>query len=154
MEVGSPNNLTAITLGSAISPSTTAKRNARERRRVQAVNEAFCKLRRLVPLMRTKDRSKRVSKLKTLASAIEYIAVLSDILSSHQESWIYRDRGIEVSMEKVEKTLVNILTMVDLHNYSPANSFTNKLANWTTLNSKRYEYSENVVSYKIMYEYM
>ncbi|KAI5702593.1 hypothetical protein M8J75_001840 [Diaphorina citri] len=105
MEVGSPNNLTAITLGSAISPSTTAKRNARERRRVQAVNEAFCKLRRLVPLMRTKDRSKRVSKLKTLASAIEYIAVLSDVLSSHQESW-------------------------------------------------RYKYSENVVSYKIMYEYM
>lgn len=37
-------------------PPSTAKRNARERRRVEAVNEAFCKLRRLVPLMRNKDR--------------------------------------------------------------------------------------------------
>lgn len=35
---------------------STAKRNARERRRVEAVNEAFCKLSRLVPLMRSKDR--------------------------------------------------------------------------------------------------
>uniref|UniRef100_A0A8D8ZD75 Achaete-scute complex protein T5 n=1 Tax=Cacopsylla melanoneura TaxID=428564 RepID=A0A8D8ZD75_9HEMI len=78
---------------------TTVRRNARERRRVQAVNEAFCKLRRLVPQVRIKDRSKRLSKLKTLASAMEYIAILSDILSAHHESWSYQFKEDILSYE-------------------------------------------------------
>ncbi|KAL1459388.1 hypothetical protein WDU94_011373 [Cyamophila willieti] len=79
------NHLSVV---SASKCPTTARRNARERRRVQAVNEAFCKLSRLVPQVRVKDRSKRVSKLKTLAAAMEYIAILSDILSAHHKTWV------------------------------------------------------------------
>ncbi|XP_044254524.1 protein atonal homolog 7-like [Tribolium madens] len=55
-----------------------AKRNARERRRVQAVNTAFARLRKAVPLENA--RGKRVSKVKTLQQAIEYIQALVQLL--------------------------------------------------------------------------
>lgn len=54
-----------------------AKRNARERRRVQAVNGAFSKLRKHIPY---ENRNKRLSKVKTLKIAIEYIHCLQDLL--------------------------------------------------------------------------
>lgn len=60
-----------------------AKRNARERRRVQAVNMAFMRLRRCVPV---ENRTKRLSKVKTLHRAIEYIAALDRILKQDQTS--------------------------------------------------------------------
>ncbi|KAI5733069.1 hypothetical protein M8J76_007342 [Diaphorina citri] len=47
---------------------------------------------------------------------------------------VHRDFSDGVLMAELLKKLWP--KMVDLHNYSPANSFTNKLANWTTLNSK------------------
>ena len=56
-----------------------AKRNARERRRVQAVNSAFVQLRKCVPF---ENRNKRLSKVKTLQKAIEYIEDLTRTLSS------------------------------------------------------------------------
>jgi len=55
-----------------------ARRNARERRRVQAVNTAFAKLRKCVPV---ENRSKRLSKVKTLQKAIEYISTLCELLN-------------------------------------------------------------------------
>ncbi|GAB6032272.1 hypothetical protein CHUAL_010912 [Chamberlinius hualienensis] len=58
-------------------PHLVERRNARERRRVQAVNSAFARLRKSVPL---ENRSKRVSKVKTLQKAIEYINYLQDVL--------------------------------------------------------------------------
>ncbi|XP_069683154.1 uncharacterized protein [Periplaneta americana] len=59
-------------------PVLVARRNARERRRVQAVNTAFSRLRKVVPL--ENNRGKRVSKVKTLHKAIEYISQLQDLL--------------------------------------------------------------------------
>ncbi|XP_071530051.1 uncharacterized protein [Panulirus ornatus] len=59
-------------------PHLVARRNARERRRVQSVNVAFARLRRVVPF--TSGRSKRVSKVKTLQGAIDYIYQLQDLL--------------------------------------------------------------------------
>ncbi|XP_025422036.1 protein lin-32-like isoform X2 [Sipha flava] len=56
-----------------------ARRNARERRRVQAVNWAFSRLRKVVPL--EENKSKRMSKVKTLQLAIEYINQLQGVLS-------------------------------------------------------------------------
>ncbi|XP_050524897.1 protein lin-32-like isoform X2 [Daktulosphaira vitifoliae] len=56
-----------------------ARRNARERRRVQAVNWAFARLRKVVPL--EENKSKRMSKVKTLQLAIEYINQLQGVLS-------------------------------------------------------------------------
>ncbi|KAK7086464.1 hypothetical protein SK128_012589 [Halocaridina rubra] len=62
-------------------PHLVARRNARERRRVQSVNVAFARLRRVVPC--TSGRSKRVSKVKTLQGAIDYIQHLQDILKEN-----------------------------------------------------------------------
>ncbi|XP_067123552.1 achaete-scute homolog 1-like [Centruroides vittatus] len=59
-------------------PHLVARRNARERRRVQAVNNAFARLRKSVPI---ENRNKRLSKVKTLHRAIEYINALQDMLS-------------------------------------------------------------------------
>ncbi|XP_037038092.1 helix-loop-helix protein 1-like [Bradysia coprophila] len=56
------------------------KRNERERFRVQAVNDAFCRLRRLIPTIAA--RRKRVSKVKTLKKAVQYIIQLQAILQS------------------------------------------------------------------------
>lgn len=54
-----------------------AKRNARERKRVEQVNNAFAELRKCIPI---ENRKKRVSKVRTLRVAIEYIKSLSNIL--------------------------------------------------------------------------
>lgn len=64
-------------------PHLVAKRNARERRRVQAVNSAFTRLRKSVPF---DNRNKRLSKVKTLQKAIEYIESLTDVLMSEKPS--------------------------------------------------------------------
>ncbi|XP_046666986.1 achaete-scute homolog 3-like isoform X2 [Homalodisca vitripennis] len=70
-------------------PQLVARRNARERRRVQAVNSAFARLRRVVPLEHS--RGKRVSKVKTLQRAIEYISSLLSLLRHPQHHpWEYR----------------------------------------------------------------
>ncbi|CAN7939079.1 unnamed protein product, partial [Ixodes hexagonus] len=58
-------------------PHLVARRNARERRRVQAVNNAFSRLRKCVPI---ENRAKRLSKVKTLHKAIEYIQALQELL--------------------------------------------------------------------------
>ncbi|KAF8774092.1 heart- and neural crest derivatives-expressed protein 2-like [Argiope bruennichi] len=63
-------------------PHLVARRNARERRRVQAVNTAFSRLRRSVP---AENKNKRLSKVKTLHRAIEYIQMLQDMLSKADE---------------------------------------------------------------------
>ncbi|KAK3886952.1 hypothetical protein Pcinc_008923 [Petrolisthes cinctipes] len=59
-------------------PHLVARRNARERRRVQSVNVAFTRLRRVVPL--ATGRSKRVSKVRVLENAITYISHLQALL--------------------------------------------------------------------------
>ncbi|XP_054716930.1 achaete-scute homolog 1a-like [Uloborus diversus] len=63
-------------------PHLVARRNARERRRVQAVNSAFSRLRKSVP---TENRNKRLSKVKTLHRAIEYIQMLQEMLTKADE---------------------------------------------------------------------
>ncbi|GAB0089215.1 Helix-loop-helix DNA-binding domain superfamily [Sergentomyia squamirostris] len=54
-------------------PQMVEIRNARERSRVRAVNEAYEKLRKMVPAI--SNRRKRVSKVKTLQKAAQYIQV-------------------------------------------------------------------------------
>ncbi|XP_030754852.1 achaete-scute complex protein T3-like [Sitophilus oryzae] len=62
-------------------PQVVEKRNARERRRVQAVNSAFVKLRNAIPIQNS--RGKRISKVKTLLHAIEYIRLLNGLLRDY-----------------------------------------------------------------------
>ena len=56
------------------------RRNARERRRVQAVNGAFQRLRRLIPF---ENKHKRISKVKTLKLAMDYIDQLQALIQEH-----------------------------------------------------------------------
>ncbi|KAK4887051.1 hypothetical protein RN001_003322 [Aquatica leii] len=63
-------------------PQVVAKRNARERRRVQAVNSAFVRLRKALPI--ENSRGKRVSKVKTLQNAIQYIQGLQQLIQDDQ----------------------------------------------------------------------
>lgn len=70
------------------------KRNARERRRVEAVNGAFLRLRRAVPL--DNKRGKRVSKVKILTRAIDYILNMKDAIDKHDgvsSQYVYDDRN-------------------------------------------------------------
>ncbi|KAK0417895.1 hypothetical protein QR680_013266 [Steinernema hermaphroditum] len=61
-----------------------AKRNARERTRVHTVNQAFLVLKFHLPALRA--NSKRVSKLKILRAAINYIYSLADWLKTANKS--------------------------------------------------------------------
>uniref|UniRef100_A0A915PC70 BHLH domain-containing protein n=1 Tax=Setaria digitata TaxID=48799 RepID=A0A915PC70_9BILA len=64
-------------------PFMVAKRNARERTRVHAVNQAFVALKYHLPAIRS--NAKRVSKLKILRAAINYIAALTDLLHGNTD---------------------------------------------------------------------
>uniref|UniRef100_A0A183UKU6 BHLH domain-containing protein n=1 Tax=Toxocara canis TaxID=6265 RepID=A0A183UKU6_TOXCA len=62
-------------------PTAVAKRNARERTRVHTVNQAFVVLKYHLPSVRS--NAKRVSKLKILKAAINYIYALTDMLQDY-----------------------------------------------------------------------
>ncbi|VDK87621.1 unnamed protein product [Onchocerca ochengi] len=64
-------------------PFMVAKRNARERTRVHAVNQAFVALKFHLPAIRS--NAKRVSKLKILRAAITYIGALTDLLRGNAD---------------------------------------------------------------------
>lgn len=68
-----------------------ARRNARERKRVQAVNSAFVRLRKVVPV---ENRGKRLSKVKTLHRAIEYIDELTRILEEEEAKNVAGDNEV------------------------------------------------------------
>ncbi|XP_054774584.2 basic helix-loop-helix transcription factor scleraxis-like [Lytechinus pictus] len=72
-------------------PHLVQRRNARERRRVQLVNDGFIRLRRKIP---TEPRNKKLSKVKTLRSAINYILHLQQMIT---ESDTQQQRMIEYS---------------------------------------------------------
>jgi len=59
---------------------SVARRNARERSRVHGVNQMFDVLRQRLPALR--HRQKRVSKLKILRAAIDYICDLKHVLTA------------------------------------------------------------------------
>ena len=65
-------------------PHIVAKRNARERRRVETVNNAFLRLRRHVPF---DSKHKRLSKVKTLRYAIDYIKRLTELINNHDKQY-------------------------------------------------------------------
>ncbi|CAD5123664.1 DgyrCDS11986 [Dimorphilus gyrociliatus] len=69
-----------------------AKRNARERKRVQNVNSAFTYLRRHIPY---ENRHKRLSKVKTLRIAIDYIQSLQSLISEHDQTLPSKENSAE-----------------------------------------------------------
>ena len=60
------------------------KRNARERTRVHTVNQAFTILKTKLPTLRA--NTKRVSKLKILRTAIEYIGALRNMIKQDDQT--------------------------------------------------------------------
>nr|CAB3223485.1 Achaete-Scute a-like1 basic helix-loop-helix transcription factor protein [Phallusia mammillata] len=81
---------------------SVARRNARERRRIKHVNSAFDDLRKRVP---TGNDYRKISKVETLRSAIEYIKALeaiverqeTEVTSSHVTSSTNQDPSLEGS---------------------------------------------------------
>ncbi|XP_062553100.1 achaete-scute homolog 1a-like [Armigeres subalbatus] len=71
------------------------RRNQRERVRVRAVNEAFARLRQVVPA--TRFSPKRVSKVKTLKRAVEYIGDLQRRLDTI-ESMLLNDSTLSSTL--------------------------------------------------------
>ncbi|KAK1167141.1 hypothetical protein AOXY_G11805 [Acipenser oxyrinchus oxyrinchus] len=61
-------------------PATVARRNERERNRVKLVNNGFATLREHVP---NGAANKKMSKVETLRSAVEYIRALQQLLDEH-----------------------------------------------------------------------
>ena len=61
-------------------PHAVARRNERERNRVKLVNNGFATLREHVP---NGAHNKKMSKVETLRSAVEYIRALQQLLDEH-----------------------------------------------------------------------
>ena len=69
-------------------PATMAKRNARERRRVQNINRTLDNLEKVLPeyYMDKKDKNKKLSKLEVLRSTIDYIQTLQFVLNEDSKN--------------------------------------------------------------------
>nr|CAB3223516.1 Achaete-Scute a-like2 achaete-scute like protein [Phallusia mammillata] len=80
-----PEPLTEVRRGGGVAgknPSSVARRNARERRRIRNVNSAFDELRQHVP--NGERNRKKISKVDTLQSAIEYIKALEELVQNRR----------------------------------------------------------------------
>lgn len=64
-------------------PTSVARRNERERNRVKMVNMGFATLRQHVP---NGAKNKKMSKVETLRSAVEYIRQLQRLLGQNAEN--------------------------------------------------------------------
>ena len=62
-------------------PPKTVRRNARERNRVKQIDVGFEKLRTTIP---TAAQQKKISRVKILASAVDYIQHLHTLISEHE----------------------------------------------------------------------
>ncbi|XP_055539822.1 achaete-scute homolog 2-like [Wyeomyia smithii] len=99
----SPSLPSAARVFPATSPAATARRytniierrNQRERVRVRMVNEAFARLRQMVPA--TRSSSKRVSKVKTLKRAVDYIGELRRRLATFESFLTDASAGMKSS---------------------------------------------------------
>lgn len=63
-------------------PTSVARRNERERNRVKMVNMGFATLRQHVP---NGAKNKKMSKVETLRSAVEYIRQLQKVLGQNSD---------------------------------------------------------------------
>ena len=88
-------------------PNSVLRRNARERDRIRNVNDAFDSLRSHVP---NGDlvKGRKISKVETLKSAIEYIHALRDILGDRIQPVEFDDKSdAESSTSESEKRIEN-----------------------------------------------
>ena len=100
------------------------KRNERERDRVRCVNEGYNKLKRHLPL---KNKQKRISKVETLRTAIQYIKHLQTLLNQNDVNKNFVEslgssRGDDICVDvKSETTEDGETDLSDMdQNYEPA----------------------------------
>ncbi|XP_055969345.1 transcription factor ATOH7 [Sorex fumeus] len=93
MKSGRAGGQAAGACGGPGRPEDAARRrlaaNARERRRMQGLNSAFDRLRRVVPQW---GQDKKLSKYETLQMALSYIVALTHILAEAERDWVARHR--------------------------------------------------------------
>ena len=118
--LGQTRRRRAATSAKQKEPAVVARRNARERKRVKLVNDGFMRLRKHVP---TDPKNKKLSKVKTLRSAIDYIRHLQHVLAmanKHQmeaaeheaagpqtQSWITASDFVSTTIRAAQPRTVN-----------------------------------------------
>ncbi|KAK6169243.1 hypothetical protein SNE40_020328 [Patella caerulea] len=90
-----------------LEPNFIRRRNERERDRVRCVNEGYERLKEHLPL---ENKEKRISKVETLRSAIQYIKHLQSLLAETDDDSFYnmassRKRKINDSSTELDKNL-------------------------------------------------
>ena len=88
-----------------LNPSVS-RRNERERKRVKMVNMGFETLRQHVPVGR---KNKKMSKVETLRSAVQYIKQLKDMLDSEDGSSMEDLLPSDVDMDELENKVTEMI---------------------------------------------
>lgn len=83
----------------AMSAPKTVRRNARERNRVKQIDVGFEKLRVTIP---TAAAQKKISRVKILSSAVDYISHLHSIINDHES--VCRSAGPIIKQEPLTPT--------------------------------------------------
>uniref|UniRef100_A0A0M3I6R7 BHLH domain-containing protein n=1 Tax=Ascaris lumbricoides TaxID=6252 RepID=A0A0M3I6R7_ASCLU len=126
-------------------PTAVAKRNARERTRVHTVNQAFVVLKHHLPSIRS--NAKRVSKLKILKAAINYIYALSDMLQDYpsqrisgptlnfvRDTKLHQNKNLSTSQRsKASNNTVDSTGASLLNSVPSSNDYVNSVRNETFL---------------------
>lgn len=98
----------AVSTAKQKEPAVVARRNARERKRVKLVNDGFVRLRKHVP---TDPKNKKLSKVKTLRSAIDYIRHLQHLLSQANKHQLHSESEIDTA---ASSSTIEWITTADL----------------------------------------
>ncbi|XP_076311393.1 uncharacterized protein LOC143225581 [Tachypleus tridentatus] len=110
-------------------PAAVARRNERERNRVRLVNMGFATLRQHVP---NGTKNRKMSKVETLRSAVEYIKQLQDLLTHQDESDYYDETLLTIpTTEAGRDTTCSTLTCSLLPTY-PSSAVSSCIPSETT----------------------
>ena len=97
-------------------PAVVARRNARERKRVKLVNDGFVRLRKHVP---TDPKNKKLSKVKTLRSAIDYIRHLQHLLSQANKHQIHGESDLDPAATSSSIEWIATTDLVSANSFFP-----------------------------------
>ncbi|KAI2808352.1 protein dimerization [Blomia tropicalis] len=103
-------------------PTSVARRNERERNRVKMVNMGFATLRQHVP---NGVKNKKMSKVETLRSAVEYIRQLQRLLGQNVENSLSAEQYEQMlqaagASSEDENCYPNVMDDLDHHHMAPS----------------------------------
>ncbi len=99
-----PTTVTTPKGGTPVTKVRTGRRNARERNRVRYLNMTFEHLRQHLPQkINSKGKAKKMSKVDTLRSAIDYIRGLQDLLDDNDAvNAVFQSGGLTKALSDVD----------------------------------------------------